>query len=93
METVTSMAPLRWDRSGWMSAHYLYLPNYGCSTSSGYATDTSTTAYRGEEEAARIYPSRSVTIENQMHPYVDEPEKIEQMVLMSIQSLYRGIGR
>lgn len=32
-------------------------------------------------------------IENQMHPYVDEPEKIEQMVLMSIQSLYRGIGR
>jgi AcrR family transcriptional regulator len=31
-------------------------------------------------------------IENQMSPYVEGPEKIEHMALLSVQTLYRGMG-
>src|SRR6266700_5911982 len=50
-EKETGMAPPRRARSGWKSAPHLCLLNYGCSPSSGYATQTQTTDYRGEEEA------------------------------------------
>src|SRR5690349_14556535 len=62
METVTGMAPPhRGTRSGWMSAPHLCLLNYDCSASSLYETQTQTIDYRGEEEAARLEPLRSVT--------------------------------
>jgi len=61
METVTSLAPLRRDHSGWMNAPHLCLPNYDCSMSSGYATHTRSIDYGSEEEAAGMYLQQSVT--------------------------------
>jgi hypothetical protein len=37
METTTRMAPRKKERSGWMSAPQLFLPNYACHWSRGYA--------------------------------------------------------
>ena len=45
-------AAIKVDRSGWKSAHRLFLPNYGSSTSSPYGAHTQKAAYRGVEEAA-----------------------------------------
>jgi hypothetical protein len=61
METVTSMAPLKRERSGWMNAPHLYLLNYGFSMSSLYETQTRSADYRGVKEAAGLLPLRSVT--------------------------------
>ena len=47
-----SLLDLKVDRSGWKSAHRLFLPNYGSSTSSPYGAHTQKAAYRGVEEAA-----------------------------------------
>jgi hypothetical protein len=44
-----------------LSTPQLYLLNYDCSRSSGYATHTQIIAYRGVEEAAGFSPLRSVT--------------------------------
>ena len=37
METTTRMAPRKKERSGWVSAPQLFLPNYACHWSRGYA--------------------------------------------------------
>ncbi len=34
-----------------------------------------------------------LTIENQMRPYTDEPEGVENMTRFSVQLLYQGLGR
>jgi hypothetical protein len=61
MEKATGMAPPRGVGVGWEPLLRLFHPNYGCSTSRGYATRTQNADYGGVAEAARFQPMRSVT--------------------------------
>ncbi len=62
METATGLAPPRGAGVGWEQLPRLFLPNYGCSMSRGYASLTQNVDYGGVAEAARFQPMRSVTV-------------------------------